>query len=155
MRIVRRLGLAAALFYLPINAALAQGATGGSIGKQDKSVSGGGDGGGSSRSTSRERSHAKRSNSGAVGGGGNFDGKWNAASVGNTCPGAMGVIIIAGGQLTGNNTTGRVSGNGSLSGTASGGGYSSTFSGRLSGNNGRGTFQRSDGCKGTWTMTKQ
>src|SRR4051794_6393805 len=123
-------GLAASLVCGSINAATAQGAIGGSLGKQDKSISGSADEG-DTRSSSRERSRSKRSGTSASGGSGNFDGKWNAASVGNAC-GASGVITISGGQLFANDTTGRVTSSGSLSGSSSSQTLSSTFSGRLS-----------------------
>lgn len=146
--------VAAAALALAIHAApaLAQGSTGGSIGKQDKSISGGQDDG--ARSAPRERSAPKRSGGG--GGGGNFDGTWASASAGQTCSDrTTDVVTISGGRMTGTGFVGRVSGSGSVSGTWAGSGISASVSGRMSGNRGSGTFRRSDGCVGTWTLTRQ
>src|SRR5262245_63789153 len=94
----------ALLLQLSAVPAQAQGSTGGSIGKQDKSVSGGQDGG--ARSTSQERpSRSERSSkrSGGGGGGGGvsqFDGRWASASAGRTCPEkTTAVVTISGGNM--------------------------------------------------------
>src|SRR5262245_4839715 len=90
----------ALLLQLSAVPAQAQGSTGGSIGKQDKSVSGGQDGG--TRSTSRERERPSK-RSGGGGGGGNvsqFDGRWASASFGRTCPEkTTAVVTISGGSM--------------------------------------------------------
>jgi hypothetical protein len=153
------LGFAAALLLqLSAAPAVAQGATGGSIGKQDKSVSGGQDGG--ARSTSRERERpAKRSGGGGGGGGGGvsqFDGRWASASFGRTCPDrTTATVTISGGNMVSEGFTGRVSGSGSVSGTWAGSGITASVSGRISGQRGSGSFRRSDGCVGGWTLVKQ
>jgi len=140
--------------HVPSSPVLAQGATGGSIGKQDKSVSGGQDGGVRSKPRS-ERAPAK-SRSGGGGGSGNFDGRWASASAGQTCSDrTTDVVTISGGQMSGTGFTGRVSGSGSVSGVWAGSGISANVSGRMSGNRGSGTFRRSDGCVGTWTLSRQ
>jgi hypothetical protein len=159
MRLAWPVGIFAGIFALHLHAApaLAQGSTGGSIGKQDKSISGDQDSGGS-RSTSRERERpAKSRSSGGGGGGGNFDGTWASASQGRTtCSDRVtDVVTIAGGQMVGTGFTGRVTGSGSVSGVWAGSGLSATVSGRLSGRSGSGTYRRSDGCAGTWTLSKQ
>jgi hypothetical protein len=147
----------ALLLQLSAVPALAQGATGGSIGKQDKSVSGGQDGG--ARSTSRERerpSRSERSSKRSGGGGGNFDGQWASASFGRTCPEkTTAVVTIAGGSMSSEGFSGRVSSSGSVSGMWSGSGLTATVSGRISGQRGSGSFRRSDGCVGGWTLVKQ
>jgi hypothetical protein len=149
-----------AVFALCLYAAsaLAQGSTGGSIGKQDKSISGDQDSG-SSRSTSRERpskSERSKSRSGGGGGGGNFDGMWNGASFGRTCSDkTAGVVAISGGKMAGDGFSGTVTGGGSVSGVWAGSGLTATVSGRISGRSGSGSFRRSDGCVGTWTLVKQ
>ena len=146
--------------------ALSQGSTGGSIGKQDKSVSGGEDGGGASRSTSRERERpaksersSKRERSGGGGGGGgggNFDGTWASASQGTTCTDrTSSVVAISGGNMVSDGFTGRVTSSGSVTGMWAGSGLSASVSGHMSGRSGSGTFRRSDGCVGTWTLSKQ
>jgi hypothetical protein len=144
---------------LQLAPAQAQGSTGGSIGKQDKSVSGGQDGGvrskpRSERPSRSERSPAKSRSGG--GGGGNFDGRWNSASFGRTCSDkTTDVVTISGGQMSGTGFSGRVSGSGSVSGVWSGSGISANVSGRMSGNSGSGSFRRSDGCVGSWTLSRQ
>ena len=140
----------AAAFALLLHAApvLAQGSTGGSIGKQDKSISG--------NQESPRSAPATRKSSKSGGGGSNYDGLWNAASFGQTCSlSVAGVVTISSGRLTADGMTGAVSGGGSVTASWSGGGLSATFSGRISGRNGTGRFQRSDGCVGRWTMSKQ
>jgi hypothetical protein len=151
--------IALSLYCAP---AQAQGSTGGSIGKQDKAVSGDRGGGGASKPAARERparserSSSKRS-SGGGGGGGNFDGTWASASQGRTtCSDrTTDVVTISGGQMSGTGFSGRVTGSGSVSGVWAGSGISATVSGRLSGRSGSGSFRRSDGCAGTWTLSKQ
>ena len=148
--------------HLHVMPAPAQGSTGGSIGKQDKSLSGGQDS--DSRSTSRERerparserpSRSERAPRGSGGGAGNFDGTWNSASFGRTCPDrATDVVTISGGRMSGTGFSGRVSGTGAVSGLWAGNGISATVSGHMSGNRGSGTFRRSDGCVGTWTLSR-
>ena len=154
-RLAAACGIAAILaFALHAPTALAQGSTGGSIGKQDKSISG--DGGGGVRSAPRERSRSERPAK-RSGGGGNFDGTWSSASQGRTtCSDrTTDVVTISGGQMSGTGFSGRVSGSGSVSGLWSGSGITASVSGRLSGRSGSGSFRRSDGCVGTWTLSKQ
>lgn len=145
---------AAAVFaiHLQVSSAAAQGgSTGGSIGKQDKSLSGGQD----APSTRSAPSSRKSSKSGG-GGGGNYDGLWNSASWGKTCSDrTTAVVTIAGGRMTSEGFTGQVSGGGSVSGVWAGSGISASVTGRISGNSGSGTFRRSDGCVGSWTLSRQ
>src|SRR5262245_60708204 len=115
------LGLAAALLLqLSAVPALAQGSAGGSIGKQDKSISGDQDGG--ARWTSREREKPSRSErssmrGGGGGGSGSFDGQWASASFGRTCPEkTTSTVIISGGNMVSEGFSGRVSGSGAVSG---------------------------------------
>jgi hypothetical protein len=152
------LGVAAALaLLLHVPAASAQGSTGGSIGKNNKSISGDQDSG-SGRSTSRsERAAPKaRHGGGGGGGGGNFDGLWNSASFGRTCSDrTTAVVVISGGNMASDGFSGRVSSSGAVSGIWAGSGLSATVRGRISGRRGSGSFRRSDGCVGTWTLSKQ
>ena len=57
--------------------------------------------------------------------------------------------------MSGTGFSGRVSGSGSVSGLWSGSGITASVSGRLSGRSGSGSFRRSDGRVGTWTLSKQ
>ncbi len=144
-------------------AALAQsGSTGGSIGNDEKSVSGSRQ---APRSVEPEKP-ARRSKPGADeprrasrksggGGGGNFDGAWVAHSVGTPCGAATERFVISSGRLAGELSSGQVSSNGSTTSGGSASGVSWSSSGRFSGRSGSGTFSRSDGCRGRWTASKQ
>lgn len=152
------------LLAIGVSAAQAQGSTGGSIGNDDKSVSG-------SRSTPRsvepERSErpARRSRSEAEpqrssrrsGGGGNFDGTWDYVGIGTNCKGTgSGTIQIASGRVIAPNGSGSVAPNGAYHSSGVGeDGVRLTAVGRLSGNAGSGTYMRSDGCGGRWSATRQ
>jgi hypothetical protein len=152
------------VFAIGAGAAFAQGSTGGSIGNDEKSLSG-------SRATPRavetarpvrrskprpepeEPRRAARRSSGGGGGGANFDGAWIARSVG--CGNSTERFTISGGSLSGELSSGQVSRNGSTTSGGSVSGLSWNSSGRFSGGSGSGTFRRSDGCSGTWTASKQ
>jgi hypothetical protein len=137
------------------------GSAGGSIGNDEKSVSG-------SRQTPRsvepekpvrrskpeadEPRRAARKSGG--GGGGNFDGAWVAHSVGTPCGAATERFVISSGRLAGELSSGQVSSNGSTTSGGSASGVSWRSSGRFSGRSGFGTFSRSDGCSGRWTASK-
>ena len=149
--------------------ALAQsGSAGGSIGNDEKSVSG-------SRQAPRavetekparrskpeaeEPRRASRksggSSGGGGGGGGNFDGAWVVHAVGTTCGSSTERLVITGGRIVGELSSGQVSPNGSTTAGGSASGLSWNSSGRYSGRSGSGTFVRSDGCTGRWTASKQ
>lgn len=155
--------LSATLVALPSLTHAQSGSAGGSIGNDEKSLTG-------SRSTPRatEPSRpARRSkpeaeaprraprSGGGGGGGGNFDGAWILTSSSSQCAGSRDAVIITSGKLVGQYGTAQVSPNGSVSGVGSAGGLSWTMSGRFSGRSGSGTFQRSDGCAGSWSGSKQ
>jgi len=141
-------------------AALAQsGSAGGSIGNDEKSLSG-------SRSTEPERpvrrskpeaEELRRSAPRRSGGGGsNFDGAWTVVAVGTTCPGSSTTaVVISGGRIIGQGVSGTISANGASRSVTSYEGMTVVSSGRASGRGGSGTFKRSDGCSGTWTSSKQ
>ena len=76
-------------------------------------------------------------------------------SVGASCGTSTDTVVITGGKLVGQYGTAQVSPNGSTSGVGAAGSLSWTMSGRFSGRSGSGTFQRSDGCVGSWTGSKQ
>ena len=156
-------------FFVPIGpgAALAQsGSAGGSIGNDEKSLSG-------SRQTPRavesekparknkpeaeEPRRASRKSGGGSGGGGggNFDGAWVAVAVGTPCGSSTERFVISGGSVSGELSSGQVSPNGSTRTGGSVSGLSWTSTGRFSGRTGSGSFVRSDGCSGRWTASKQ
>jgi hypothetical protein len=146
--------------------AIAQsGSAGGSIGNDEKSLSG-------SREKPRAvepskparrakpeaeepRRASRKNGGGGGGGGGNFDGTWVAVSVGTPCGSATERFVISGGRISGEWSSGQVSPNGASRGHGSAGGVSWTSSGRMSANGGSGSFVRSDGCTGRWTASRQ
>jgi hypothetical protein len=156
--------LSAALTVIALpDLSLAQsGSAGGSIGNDEKSLSG-------SRSAppaAEPSKPARRSKPDADeprrapqrsggGGGGNFDGAWVLTSVGTSCASSTDAVVITSGKMVGQYGTAQVSPNGAVSGTGAAGGLTWTMSGRFSGRSGSGTFRRSDGCTGSWTGAKQ
>jgi hypothetical protein len=141
-------------------AALAQaGSAGGSIGNEEKSLSG-------TRSAEPERP-ARRSKPDAEephrsapqrsggGGGGNFDGAWVVNSVGTPCGSSATAIVVTSGKIIGDGLSGTVSSNGAARSVGNYGSITVISSGRFSGRGGSGTFRRSDGCVGTWAVSKQ
>ncbi len=160
-----RIGLLALLMSVTFgsSAAFAQsGSSGGSIGNDEKSLSG-------SRTAPRavepEKPHgvasrkptSRAAKKSSGGGGGNFDGAWIVSGVGVTCQGSgSNPIVITSGKIFGETVRGTVSPSGALYGTTTGSGPTIVSVGRLSGRSGSGTFRRSpDGCTGTWTASKQ
>jgi hypothetical protein len=163
--ICRRTRLALLCIALAIGpgAAFAQsGSAGGSIGNDEKSLSG-------TRSAEPERparrskpeaqeprrAAPRRSSGGGGGGGGNFDGAWVANSVGTPCGSATQAIVVTSGRIIGDGLSGAVSPSGGASSVGHYGDITVISSGRFSGRAGSGTFKRSDGCAGTWTVSKQ
>lgn len=163
----RTFGLATLLLALSAPLAFAQsGSAGGSIGNDEKSLSGSRQD--SSPGRSAEPAPSARRSKPAAGeqgssprrggggsGGGSFDGAWAVTSVG--CGGTSnGATVVTSGRVIGEGVSGTVSANGSVHtfGQA-GNGITYTGAGRLSGRSGSGTFRRSDGCSGTWTASKQ
>lgn len=157
----RTVGLAALLLALSAPSVLAQsGSAGGSIGNDEKSLSGSRSDRSAepapsarrSKPTAEERSSPRRSGSG--GGSGSFDGAWIVTSVG--CGGSTsGAVVVSSGKVIGEGVSGTVSSSGSVSTHGQGQGVTFTGAGRLSGRSGSGTWRRSDGCGGTWTSAKQ
>ncbi|QIO98714.1 hypothetical protein [Bradyrhizobium symbiodeficiens] len=149
-----------AIAAVPDMAHAQSGSAGGSIGNDEKSLSG-------SRQTPRAAEPTKPARRSTPaeeppgrapqrsGGGGSYDGAWVLTSVGQTCPGSTDTVVVTSGTMVGQYGTGRVSPNGGVSGTGAAGSLSWTMSGRFSGRSGSGTFRRSDGCVGSWTGSKQ
>jgi hypothetical protein len=147
--------------------AFAQGSAGGSIGNDDKAVSGSRQ----ERAVDREKPAAREQGARrsrhvdepreptprkSGGGGGSFDGAWTVVSVGVTCSDSLTeAVVVTSGRIVGPNGTGTVSSSGSVSGLGNYSGITVTSQGRMVGRNGSGTFQRSDGCTGRWTSSKQ
>jgi hypothetical protein len=151
---------------LPTEATLGQsGSAGGSIGNDEKSLSG-------SREKPRAvepsnptrrakpepdqpRRASRRSGGESGGGGGNFDGSWVSVAVGTPCGSSTERFVISGGRISGELSSGSVSPNGSTRSGGSVQGLSWNSTGRFSGRAGSGSFVRSDGCTGRWTASKQ
>jgi hypothetical protein len=155
--------LAASVMVGPGTALAQSGSAGGSIGNDEKSLSG-------SRSVEPERparrskpdteeprrSTSRRSGGGGGGGGGNFDGAWVVVSVGTTCSGSSTTaVVVSSGKIIGQGLTGSVSPSGITSSVGNYEGITVISSGHVSGRSGSGSFKRSDGCVGRWTASKQ
>ena len=135
------------------------GSAGGSIGNDEKSLSG-------SRATESskparrsgpEADEPRRAGRKSGGGGGNnFDGAWIVSGVGVTCQGtSSNAVVVTSGKIIGQTARGTVSPDGKVYGTSTGNGITVITTGRLSGRSGGGTFRQSDGCTGRWTASKQ
>jgi hypothetical protein len=140
--------------------AWAQGSAGGSIGNDDKAVSGSRQ----ERAVERERPARRQaeeprgpSQRRSEGGAGSFDGAWIVNAVGVTCQGtSSNAVVVTSGKIIGNNVTaGRVSPSGAVYATGGSNGLTNVTTGRLSGRSGSGSFRQSDGCVGRWTASKQ
>jgi hypothetical protein len=147
------------------DAALAQGATGGSLGNDSKTLSGSSPESRSAAPAQRESSErraprrqtAPRNRGEGAGGGGNFDGAWSISSVGTSgCSDTFTEnFVVANGRMIGKDGSAPVSANGTVRGSGNYSGIRVTSQGRLSGRTGSGVFQRSDGCSGRWVASKQ
>jgi hypothetical protein len=141
------------------------GSAGGSIGNDEKSLSGSREkprAVESSRAARRAkpesdepRRASRRSGGEGGGGGGNFDGSWVAVAVGTPCGSSSERFVISGGRVSGELSSGSVSPNGATRTGGSVQGLSWNSTGRFSGRTGSGSFVRSDGCTGRWTASKQ
>jgi hypothetical protein len=151
--------------FAPTPALAQSGSAGGSIGNDEKSLSGSREAPRSVESSKparrakpeaeEPRRASRRSGGGGGGGGANFDGAWVVNAMGTPCGGSTERVVISGGRITGEWSSGQVSPNGSSTGRGSAGGLSWTSSGRMSANSGSGSFVRSDGCTGRWTASRQ
>lgn len=83
-----------------------------------------------------------------------FDGRWIFTSAGCTNTGSL-AAIIKGGRIIVRGGGGQVSPDGTLHSVGAGGGLTLTAEGRLYGDAGSGTFDRSDGCSGSWIAIKR
>jgi hypothetical protein len=147
----------------PASALAQSGSSGGSIGDDEKSLSGTREAPRTiepdsparrSKPEADESGHASRK-SGGGGGTGNFDGAWVVVSVG--CGGtATGAVVVTSGRIISRGgVTGTVSPGGAAHSVSTINGITTVGTGHLSGRSGSGTFRRSDGCSGVWHSTKQ
>jgi hypothetical protein len=84
----------------------------------------------------------------------NFDGAWTFTSAGCPYTGSLPAMII-GGRILVRGGSGQVDPDGTLHSVGAGNGMTLTAVGQLSGNTGSGTFNRSDGCVGSWIAIKR
>jgi len=141
--------------------ARSQGATGGSLGNDNKSLSGSSPETRGAKPARRERSEpraapARRGSGDGGGSAARFDGTWLISFTGRSavCAGksASSTLTISGGR-TGDG--GSISSSGALQGVGSSGSVSAVMTGRLSGRSGGGSMQMSNGCSGRWTASRQ
>ena len=142
------------------------GSAGGSIGNDEKSLSGSRDAPRAvesakpSRRSKPEAEEPRRAarksggGGGGVGGSGNFDGVWVVTAVGCGST-STSTVVVSSGKIIGEGVTGTISANGVSHAVGNYNGVIVTSNGRASGRSGYGTFTRSDGCSGTLTSTKQ
>jgi hypothetical protein len=133
------------------------GSAGGSIGNDEKSLSGSRESSKPARRSEPEADEPRRAGRKSGGGGGNnFDGAWIVSGVGVTCQGtSSNAVVVTSGKIIGQTARGTVSPDGRVYGTSTGNGITVITTGRLSGRSGGGTFRQSDGCTGRWTASKQ
>ena len=135
------------------------GSAGGSIGNDEKSLSGSRapESSKPARRSEPEADEPRRAGRKSGGGGGNnFDGAWIVSGVGVTCQGtSSNAVVVTSGKIIGETARGTVSPDGRVYGTTTGNGITVITTGRLSGRSGGGTFRQSDGCTGRWTAAKQ
>jgi hypothetical protein len=131
------------------------GSTGGTIGKTDKSVSGGEEEE-PARHSARPRA-AKRASSEArteSRASGSVDGTWAISATGRCVPPWSLTFLISDGAISGSGATGQISRGGSAHGNAVILGIKFDFIGHFGGRQATGTFVGPDGCPGQWTGTK-
>ncbi|MGX9393195.1 hypothetical protein ACWX0O_19970 [Nitrobacteraceae bacterium UC4449_H16] len=132
------------------------GSMGGTIGNREKSLSGSREAAPQRPAKQSKPKESRRPAASHGGGGGSLDGSWSVSSAGINCSDTFReTVIVSGRKLMGSYGSGSVSANGSISGSGNYNGIGVTSRGRFSGRSGSGTFQRSDGCHGRWTATKQ
>ena len=84
----------------------------------------------------------------------NFDGAWTFTSAGCPYTGSLPARIV-GGKIIVKGGSGQVDPDGTLHSVGAGNGMTLSAVGQLSGNTGSGTFNRSDGCVGSWIAIKR
>jgi hypothetical protein len=144
-----KFALLCATLAIATGAALAQGSAGGSIGNDDKELSGSRE----IKHAQPEESHPPAHRKEESGRRGNFDGRWSFVTTG--CPGAGSIgAMIRSGHFTTRISHGTVSPDGAFHATGAGGGVTFTASGHMGSGSGSGTFRRSDGCNGSWSASR-
>ena len=83
-----------------------------------------------------------------------FDGRWIFTGGGCRRAGSVSAVI-KGGKVIVRGGGGNVNPDGTIHTVGAGNGLTLTAEGRLSGDTGSGTYDRSDGCSGTWVAVKR
>ena len=141
----------ALLLFAMAQPAQAQGSMGGSIGMQEKSVSGDREPPSARPSPPPRRSAPEPKRAAPKPASRpNYDGAWLVNNMG--CGGTAGRVWVSGGRISGDGgVTGSVSANGTVRTRTS----VSVGWGRVRGNRGSGGFRTNDGCTGRWTSVRQ
>lgn len=146
------------LLIAPVAARAQSGSAGGSIGNDNRSLSGArpAEPEQAARRSRQEATAPRRAARHSGGGSGNFDGAWMVVSTGITCAGtSTGAVVVTSGRIIGEGVSGTVSPNGAARSVGNYNGVTVISTGRVSGRSGSGTFKRSDGCIGRWMASKQ
>jgi hypothetical protein len=140
------------LVFANASSALAQaGSTGGTIGKTDKSVSGG-------EERAEPRAKSRATNRASVGTrpearSGSADGTWAVSATPNCLPAWTLTVSVSNGVISGG-ATGQVSRTGAVRGKAVVLGFKFDFVGHFRGGQASGTLVGPNNCPGQWTATK-
>lgn len=128
------------------------GSYGGTIGQQDKSMSG--DEPAPRRAPPRSyREPAPRASRAPRY---SYDGAWSVQGIGQNCVNnAVSAVVISQGRVVTQGATGTVSPSGAVRIVGASGSVTFTSQGQLSGQSGVGTYRQSDGCYGRWIASKQ
>jgi hypothetical protein len=129
--------------------AAAQGSMGGSIGVQEKSVSGDREAPRAAPPAQKRSAPEPKRAAPRQRGGGNYDGVWHVTNIG--CGGVPGTATVSGGRISGGGVTGSVSPSGAVRSSSA----VSVGWGQISGSRASGGFRTNDGCTGRWTAVRQ
>ena len=142
--------VAIALLLEPSGVFAQAGSTGGTVGVQEKSTSGGQEREARPRPSKRV-SRAPASEGRAAAG---VDGTWAVSASGRCVPPWQLTFLISNGVISGSGATGQASRGGSARGQVVVLGLRFDFIGRFGARQASGTFTGADGCPGTWSATK-
>ena len=153
LAVVASLGVLA-LWLAAAPASAQAGSTGGTIGKTDKSISGGGE---AASSEPRAKSHmTSRTSAGSrsEARSGSADGTWAVSATPDCLPPWTLTTSVSNGVISGGGATGQVLPAGAVRGKASVLGFKFDFTGHYRGGQASGTLLGPNGCLGRWTATK-
>jgi hypothetical protein len=142
-------------FALAPTAASAQaGTAGGTVGVQDKSVSGGQDREVRSQPSRKAARRESTERQGSAERRAGVDGSWPVSATGRCIPSWNLTFLISNGTISGSGATGHVLSSGAASGNVVVLGLRFDFIGHFRARQASGTFTGADGCPGTWTASK-